>query len=431
MRYPYLVWAVITITCVDRDNLTQGDPQFEKTMSNANGIITAPVSWDADVAYVLGSNNPDLGSLCTHPNIKMWSKAKPYRDSTSKATSAAARAAAKYGLSVPTLTLSQMQQAGRDWLKLLPREEYGEWYRAADFDGYNHGATDPSFSMQVPQITNNKGGNIIFGSIADGSDLTIGDFVSNTLASGIDTHYPNPPYSLDDFFLMFVVFAGSTVHVYNTGQHFDAQTYGATRTFTFADQAFYDVAAGADCLVVACLALTDYLSVGDHKLDLAGPDADFYSNTLFIPLNLTGASAIGERSMKVTHWDQFSGMGIGSCIMHYPSTGYVQWKVDELVLGCDSIGQGGPSFTFYVRLYIYRNGQLVPVSGTYPSYDETVTGSYDSVLDRWYFVFTQNFLITAPQFDPATDRVTMEVECNNEIILSTDVTAFVAGPRTN
>ena len=45
-------------------------------MSNANGLISAPVSF-ADVNTTLGTSHTDLGNLCTDTNIKMWARYKP------------------------------------------------------------------------------------------------------------------------------------------------------------------------------------------------------------------------------------------------------------------------------------------------------------------------------------------------------------------
>jgi hypothetical protein len=45
-------------------------------MSNANGIITAPVSID-DVKTVLGVSSNDLATLCSSDKINMWSRFKP------------------------------------------------------------------------------------------------------------------------------------------------------------------------------------------------------------------------------------------------------------------------------------------------------------------------------------------------------------------
>lgn len=48
-------------------------------MSNANGIITAPVSLHGDVASVLGLGTYDLAALCTSDKINVWAKYKPVR----------------------------------------------------------------------------------------------------------------------------------------------------------------------------------------------------------------------------------------------------------------------------------------------------------------------------------------------------------------
>lgn len=47
-------------------------------MANTNGKITAPVEI-ADVTNVLGASSSDLGTLCTHDNINVWSLKKPVR----------------------------------------------------------------------------------------------------------------------------------------------------------------------------------------------------------------------------------------------------------------------------------------------------------------------------------------------------------------
>ena len=393
-------------------------------MSNSGGVISAPVDVRGDIAAVLGVQSGDLGVLCTNAAVNMWAKYKPYRDS-SPAVLSAARIAAKYGLYLPTLTLSEMQAAVRTWGKLQPRgAAYSEPFRALDFAGYNHNATQPSFVFTLPWISNNRGANAFLGNFVEGSNLEFGDLVSNTLASGIDTNYPAPPYPLDEFYLMFVIFAGSTIHVYNTGQHISV---GGTAAFP--DQAFSDVATGATCLAIACLALTDYLPIGDTKLDITGPDSGFYTNTLFIPLNVSGT--VGEKSLTMTHWEPFVNFDIASVSLQYPSTGYISWKVTELVVSCDSINATGTSFLFYVKLYVYRNGQLVPGGNPYPSYSETVTMNYVSMMNRYYGQFTYPFLGDWPAFVPATDTAIMTIEYDGGVLVSKDVTNYITGPRTS
>lgn len=48
-------------------------------MSNANGIITAPVSLHGDVASVLGLGTYDLAALCQSSKIKKWALFKPVK----------------------------------------------------------------------------------------------------------------------------------------------------------------------------------------------------------------------------------------------------------------------------------------------------------------------------------------------------------------
>ena len=395
-------------------------------MSNSQGVISAPVDAMRDVAAVLGESSGDIGTLCKSSAINIWAKNKPYRDSQPY-TSAARRQAATHGVSLPAYTLSQMRAASRAWQALPPRgAAYNEPFRLLDFNGYDHGASAPSFVFSLPYVSNNRGAEAFFGQFSDGADLQMSDLKSNTLASGIDTDYPSPPYPLSEFYVMFVVFAGNTVHVYNTG----VKIPNATGIFAdFADDAFADVPTGADVLALACLALTDYLSVGDTKLNISGTDAGFYSNTLFIPLNFVGREA--EKTMQVVHWDVFTNLAIASAVLRYPSTGYIQWKVPELVLGCDGIGTSATSFHFWVRLYIYRNGQLVPGGNPYPSYDEILTPAYIPDMGRYYFNFTANFLASWPGFVPETDTAMMEIEYDGNIVLSTDVTRFIVGPRIN
>jgi hypothetical protein len=48
-------------------------------MAHSNGVITAPVGIDADIAPVLGVGSYDLGYLCSniHGKINKWSRIKP------------------------------------------------------------------------------------------------------------------------------------------------------------------------------------------------------------------------------------------------------------------------------------------------------------------------------------------------------------------
>ena len=394
-------------------------------MSNSGGVISAPVDVKRDIAGVLGVQSGDVGELCQSAAINPWSKYKPFRHSSVKGGSSD-RASKNYGNDIAAVTLLGMQAAARDWAYNKPRGgAYSEPFRVLDFDGYDHNAVGPTFVFSFPAIKNNAASSITYGGFVDGNSLSIADLQSDTLVSGIDTDYPNPPYSLDDFYLMFVVFAGTTLHVYNTGVKLS--NAGGISLATFASNAFRGVSAGSSCLAIACLALTDYLAVGDTQLDPTGTDVGFCTNTFFIPLNFTTASA--EVSLTMGTDQPFTGMALANLELQYPSTGYIDWKMVDLVISCDSINVPGTSFAFTVKLYVYRNGSLVPGGSPYPTYIETV--AYYSALGRYYFQFSSPAYGSWPGFVPATDTAKLEIEYDGGVILSVDVTNNISGPRTS
>lgn len=100
-------------------------------MSNANGIITAPVSITDDVAKVLGVGSSDLGTLCKTEKINMWSKYAPMQH-----------------FKISELTESEWKAAAYGFKKLgfyrdvrpLPTGGDASPYRLTDFIGYNHNA---------------------------------------------------------------------------------------------------------------------------------------------------------------------------------------------------------------------------------------------------------------------------------------------------
>lgn len=131
----------------------------------------------ADLQYVLGLSNNDLGALITAQDgdgvslINKWAKYKPYR-AQNVAVSYTARIAANYGLSIDTFTdlgsvtnpnnfLYKLTHGELTWDYLCPRGKgngYGgsnEWFRIKDFvaedqynavisgHGYNHNAECP------------------------------------------------------------------------------------------------------------------------------------------------------------------------------------------------------------------------------------------------------------------------------------------------
>lgn len=132
-------------------------------MAHNNGVISRPVNVIDDVAYVLGENSGDVGTLCTSNIINKWSKNKPIRyydyvnnvktvhpgtltDAQRKGTSDDQSAGIYYGLK---LSGTQAGQDTSTWPNLhgstfeyqKPRgASQKELYRILDFTGYCHSA---------------------------------------------------------------------------------------------------------------------------------------------------------------------------------------------------------------------------------------------------------------------------------------------------
>lgn len=126
-------------------------------MGHSNGIITTTGINTADVSAVLGAASNDVGTLCLHANINMWSKYKPiYLDVVGFPTVAAfqsAAAANKFGINFTKALFTQVNSA----LKVLDGQNNGweyerpkTWKRLGDFAGYDHGALPPVEDFDVP-----------------------------------------------------------------------------------------------------------------------------------------------------------------------------------------------------------------------------------------------------------------------------------------
>lgn len=92
-------------------------------MAHSNGKITAPVGIDADIAPVLGVGSYDLGYLCSnaHGKINKWSYIKPKEANTPDFNNA----------NLPGFVYDSVN-------KQLVYDKPKTWFRALDFDGYDH-----------------------------------------------------------------------------------------------------------------------------------------------------------------------------------------------------------------------------------------------------------------------------------------------------
>lgn len=118
-------------------------------MAVNGNIVSKPISL-REVAQLIGYGGNDLGTLCTHQNINMWAKYKPFNhtnlffdqdtDSSRNDRDEALRLA-YYGLQVPeptrgSLIYNVLNQRWTYKARTAP-------YRIADFINYNHNAKCP------------------------------------------------------------------------------------------------------------------------------------------------------------------------------------------------------------------------------------------------------------------------------------------------
>ena len=144
-------------------------------MANVGGLISAPISINADIAKVLGSSSYDLGTLCRSSAINMWSRKKPIQVNQYQELTDAQWKQYNYGYTIPQYTnlpaIWNAYVGGTGWTYTKPTS----YFRTTDFEGYSHNANSP-FDVELLDTTPAIGGTVRF-SMEDISDiLTWGDF---------------------------------------------------------------------------------------------------------------------------------------------------------------------------------------------------------------------------------------------------------------
>lgn len=125
-------------------------------MGHSNGIITAPVGIDSDIAPVLGVGSYDLGYLCSnaHGKINPQSKKKPVKYAQLAPASNVEwwRATdGRCGFSFPaTQVVIANQDEDKVWTYNPPTGGDAAPYRALDFEGYNHNASYDWLTIGIP-----------------------------------------------------------------------------------------------------------------------------------------------------------------------------------------------------------------------------------------------------------------------------------------
>lgn len=122
-------------------------------MSYSGGIVSKPVT-TYDIGSAIGSASRDVGTLCTHSNINIWAKYKPFRSSITREATKAEHENANFGLGVMNGAKFSLFQNVADivvspnttWQYFKPRgASYNEWYRMLDFNHYRADAKAPGY----------------------------------------------------------------------------------------------------------------------------------------------------------------------------------------------------------------------------------------------------------------------------------------------
>lgn len=122
-------------------------------MAYSDGLITKPVKSDTangDIQQALGVSSGDLGTLCTHPNINIFSKYKPNAVQGYDQPSDAILATNRYGLAaVATNDRNALATMAMGWTYHGAQAPY---YRQLDFDRYYNGAPIPFMQANGQQL---------------------------------------------------------------------------------------------------------------------------------------------------------------------------------------------------------------------------------------------------------------------------------------
>lgn len=165
-------------------------------MANSDGIITAPVGIDTDIAPVLGLYNYNLGYICanTHGQIKPWARYKPVKYNSSSPADGEKWWKAvdgDCGITIKQIanykdSVNYADGGMNGWVYSPPTDNDNFPYRVLDFDGYNHNAKPPIHDFTVPATATNKFSSssftascaIMATSVEGGNTLSLDDFAT-------------------------------------------------------------------------------------------------------------------------------------------------------------------------------------------------------------------------------------------------------------
>lgn len=164
-------------------------------MSISNGLIVAPVGVHDDIPQTLGISSTDIGTQCVSENVNMWTDRHPVVYDSPLPLSEEQFKSVHYGfenVAIIQPTLSNLTTKSMYYRQ--PISGPNTWYyRASDFDGYNHNAK-PIFQFNFPSNISPDSAviinisNLIFESSTSGQlsiDKIIGNGKKNQLGVAI------------------------------------------------------------------------------------------------------------------------------------------------------------------------------------------------------------------------------------------------------
>lgn len=181
-------------------------------MANSNGKITAPVT-HLDPYRVLSVSPKygyDVGYICTHDNINMWSKKKPIRSSKPRPLTDQEFRDARHGMTIPTYVLYESMSASEvakfdngtinnKWIYTKPQD--GDYKRLTDFENYAHYLSEGQIETAKVSISTGQSSitcKFTFHHVDDGF-LTPSDIIPNGASVSLaDMHIGVAIYHIND-----------------------------------------------------------------------------------------------------------------------------------------------------------------------------------------------------------------------------------------
>lgn len=354
-------------------------------MGHNNGIITKPINVRADIAYVLGENSGDVGTLCTSNNIKEWSAHKPVEHSSPGITTDQKFAELKYGL-LPGEKLVSTITSGYDgfyWKYQKPTT----WFRVLDFDGYNHNAVPPVISFSLGHIYTNvpAEGMVTTTFVSDGNDISM-----LSIPVKVANFSSAQSVALSSWSLVFIIYVpGKNPQLYNTAKSLSQFAVGQAISIM---DAISSSDLGKTVTVLPAMAYPNSeMTEGMHELS-----GSFMNQYYLVPLSFTSdMESVMQRTVEYFQW--LTGMNIGNSEMLPPATGRNYYSFANIGVVATAINGGlTKTNTFKLDLLLDRNGTIYE---SLTHQEQTITSTSQSSPYTWNFTRdSQGFISFSPSF---------------------------------